>query len=122
MGWTELVCSPLVLDLLWAKLTAGVELDVHSCGANPAQVPIEKRAREGGGGCSRVPITILARSLTTMMPFASQEHDGDDDSDDDDGGGGDVDDEDDDVVDGKERKRGVAKRWMALGPLDYGST
>ncbi|CAN0551030.1 unnamed protein product, partial [Ectocarpus sp. 12 AP-2014] len=25
MGWTELVCSPLVLDLLWAKLTAGVE-------------------------------------------------------------------------------------------------
>lgn len=42
LGWGEFVCSPIVLDLLWVKLTAGVELEVCSSAAGPAQVSSEQ--------------------------------------------------------------------------------
>jgi len=38
MGWGEFVRSPVVLNLLWEKLTAGVELEICSSAAKPDQV------------------------------------------------------------------------------------
>lgn len=38
MGWAEFICSPIIHDLLWVKLTAGVELEMFSSAAGPNQV------------------------------------------------------------------------------------
>lgn len=50
MGWAEFVSSPLVGDLLWAKVTAGMELDGLFRAATPDQVN-ESREIKNTFGC-----------------------------------------------------------------------
>lgn len=48
MGWAEFVGSPIVVDFLWLKFSAGVELDsLVLTSREPAQVSALKRSKEG---------------------------------------------------------------------------
>ncbi|CAM9439983.1 unnamed protein product [Pylaiella littoralis] len=60
IGWEQFVCSPIVLDLLRAKLTAGVELGMFSSAAKPAQWYAKQAGPAASGSCVTAAAMVAA--------------------------------------------------------------